>query len=382
MSNRIGMGAGFFALAALSAGLWGCGPKHLQINPEDVVDLSVRPASGQKLFCPGDPFQIEVVTKMKDGSSCSSVNGDRGCLGQEDVVIDPDIVRLEATSGQQLRGKFIWQPDPNPLTTAASGLTLKGWIETKSESGKVSKSMVGESLLTPVYDCMKETIFTVPNRAPDGEHGARGPNLQVAVTSISTPYYPNAALIRIDDGAQRVYLMSSSYDQPIRIMSRGQLGGMGLSGPPGARGQDGSNDTSGTPCAKGQDGQDGADGGPGQQGGDGGPGGAITVVLDEKVADKLRGRILAVSEGGQGGQGGFGGPGGQGGRGGNGGPTSSSCSDTSGKDGRDGRSGPDGQPGRNGLSGPQPVFQTAPRSVIFANELGAIQKIEAAQRKQ
>lgn len=381
MSKRFGMGAGILAFAALSAGLAGCGPKHLQINPEDVVSVSVRPASGQKLFCPGDPFQIELVTKMKDGSSCSTVNGDRGCLGQEDVVIDPDIVRLEATSGQQIRGKFIWQPDPNPLATAASGLTLKGWIETKTE-GKVAKSMEGESQLTPVYECMKDTVFTVPSRAPEGEHGGHGPNLRVAVTSISTPYYPNAALIRVDDGAQRVYLMSSSYDQAVRIVSRGQLGGVGHPGQPGARGQDGTNDTSGTPCAKGQDGQDGADGAPGGSGGDGGPGGSITVILDEKVADKLKGRVLAVSEGGSGGDGGYGGPGGQGGRGGNGGPTSSSCSDTSGKDGRDGRSGPDGQRGRNGPTGPQPVFQTAPRSVIFAGELAAIQKIEASQRKQ
>jgi hypothetical protein len=375
------MGAGILALATLSAGLLGCGPKHLQINPSDVVSVSVRPASGQKLFCPGDPFQIELVTKMKDGSHCSTVNGERGCLGQEDVVIDPEIVRLEATSGQQRRGKFIWEPDPNPLTTAASGLTLKGWIEAKVD-GKLTKSMQGESVLTPVYECMRENVFTSAQRAPEDVDGAPGPSLRIAVTSISTPYFPNAALIRVEDGAQRVYLMSGSYDQTVRIISRGQLGGAGRPGQAGARGQDGSNDTSGTPCAKGQDGQDGADGGPGGQGGDGGPGGAISVVLDEKVADKLKGRVLAVSEGGPGGQGGYGGPGGQGGRGGSGGPTSSSCSDTRGKDGRDGRTGAEGQRGRTGQTGPQPIFQTAPRSVLFAGELAIIQKIEASQAKQ
>jgi hypothetical protein len=376
------MGAGIAAIAALSAGLVGCGPKHLKINPSDVVSVSVRPASGQKLFCPGDPFQIELAAKMKDGSTCSNVNGDRGCLGQEDVVIDPDTVKLEATSGMQLRGKFIWMPDPNPLTTAASGLTLKGFIQTKAEDGKVATSMTGESHLTPVYQCMRESVFTAGSRPSDGQHGAPGPNLQVAITTISTPYYPNAALIRVDDGTNRVYLMSSSFDEPVRIISKGQNGGYGAPGPAGARGQDGSNDTSGTPCAKGQDGQDGADGGPGGPGGDGGPGGSITVLLDDKAADKLRGRVLAVSEGGAGGPGGPGGPGGQGGRGGSGGPTSSSCSDTRGKDGRDGRSGHEGQSGRTGPSGPGAVFQTAPRSSLFAGELAAIQKIEASPRKK
>lgn len=369
--EALGLGIGLTALFALS----GCGPSHLQIEPADVVAVSVRPASQQLLFCPGDPFQVELVAKMKDGTKCSNLNGEMGCLGKEDVVIDPDLVRMEASSGKAGKG-FTWNPDPDPLLTANSGLLLRGWVE-KDTDGKHSKSMVDEAMLKPVYQCMRENLFTIPQMASDGQHGAAGPNLRIAVTALSTPHYPNAALIRVDDGASKVYLISSAADQPVRIISRGQNGAHGAYGQRGADGAEGPPDKTNTPCTKGGQGQDGADGAAGGPGGDGGQGGQITIILDAANADKLRSRVEAVSIGGDGGPGGPGGSGGRGGRGGKGGPTASNCSDTDGPDGRPGRDGHEGQQGRRGQDGPAPTFQTGPRDALFAAELTLIKKIEA-----
>jgi hypothetical protein len=367
-----------FGLAALH-GLTGCGPSALQIDARDVVNVDVRPASQQNLFCPGDPFKVELVAKMKDGTKCSSHDGTRGCLGKEDVIIDPDLVRIEASSGKPGRG-FVWVPDEDPLLTANAGLLLRGWVESKGD-GQVHKSMVDEKLLTPVYDCMQDNVFTIPQMGGRGEHGAAGPDLRVAVTSLSTPFYPNAALIRVEDGASRAYFISPSADKAIRVLSRGQNGAPGS---PGVKGSDGTRGASNTnqPCAKGGAGGDGADGGQGGSGGDGGPGGRITIVLDDAVAEKVRGRISGVSTGGEGGPGGPGGQGGDGGEGGQGGATGPDCTDNKGPDGRDGREGQPGQAGRRGQDGQSPVFSTASRATLFAAELPVIKKIEATPAKK
>ena len=65
-----------FAILAIAAAqpiLTGCGPSQAQIDPRNVADLQIRPASGQALFCPGAHFGVEFVAKLKDGTTCSNL---------------------------------------------------------------------------------------------------------------------------------------------------------------------------------------------------------------------------------------------------------------------------------------------------------------------
>lgn len=358
---------------------FGCGPAEVELNPLSVVDLQVRPASGQRLFCPGDRFQVEVVAKLKDGTTCSSTDPSRGCQGQKDAVIKASDVRISGSAGQRVdpMEQFVWLPPPNPLDTADTGLSLKGWLE-KTIAGQPFKSMVGETELRPVYQCQQSGVYT------QGDYGAAGPDIDIAVTTLSTPYYPAAALIRVDAFSTngRAYFISPSVDQVVTIVSRGQPGAPGMPGQPGEDGENGKDVASdAAPCTRGGDGQDGADGGPGGPGGDGGSGGRIRIVLDEVAADKLRGRVATQSLGGAPGPAGPGGRGGQGGHGGRGATPSADCKETDGAKGRAGRNGHSGAMGRPGMPGPPPEVLVSPRATLFAAELPMIQRIEAAKAK-
>ena len=116
-----------FAILALTAAqpiLTGCGPNRAQIDPRNVSDLKIRPTSGQMLFCPGAPFSVEFVAKLKDGSTCSNFNADAGCMNQKNTVIDPAVLRLSGSNGHlQDQG---WVADEDPLKTADSGARLRG----------------------------------------------------------------------------------------------------------------------------------------------------------------------------------------------------------------------------------------------------------------
>ncbi|MBI4701534.1 MAG: hypothetical protein HY744_10300 [Deltaproteobacteria bacterium] len=382
-------------------GVAACGPSHVTLDPRSVVNVNVRPTSGQLLYCPGDPFQVELTAKLKDGTSCSSVNRQLGCMGKSDAVIDPETVRITGSSGAQTdeKEKWVWLPGANPLDTASTGMTLKGWIEATID-GQALKSMEGESELKPVYQCMRENILKTPgNEANDeakalgglltlrtksadanGANGRPGPDLKVFVTALSTPFYPDAALIRIDSSqGVRRYVISQSADQSVRIVSKGQSGARGV---PGRDGTDGSKgyDASGQ-CEKGGKGGGGTDGTSGNSGGDGGIGGAIQVMLDEAAADKLKGRLIVASVGGDAGPGGFAGRGGSGGAGGKGGPDGQGCKGERGDSGTAGKSGDDGQAGQQGPGGPEPTWGTGSRETLFGSELGTIKRIEEAKGK-
>jgi hypothetical protein len=358
----------------------GCLPAQTQIDPASVVDVQVRPASGQPLFCPGDPFQVEVVAKLKDGSSCSNVDFKRGCLGESHAVIKRSQVGIDASPGEWIDSDdFVFRAPENPLTSARTGLALKAWIES-DETGRSNAK--GERLLSPVYECQaqKERVFVVTQTGTQGENGAAGPDLRVSVTSLSTPWYPNAALVRVAVGNQPVYFISPSADKPIRIVTRGQDGAIGPAGAPGQEGAAGA--AGAAECAPGGEGQPGTDGGPGGKGGDGGPGGKIKLELDDAKAEELRARVILESIGGAAGAAGPGGPGGAGGKGGAGGPAGNACmgTDLTGKQGAPGKQGAAGTAGQPGAAGPAPEIGPLARAVMFAGELGLIQEIEAAPR--
>ncbi|MFO0759937.1 MAG: hypothetical protein U0359_25860 [Byssovorax sp.] len=369
-----------FLLTLAAAGMTGCGPKHMQLDPRNVVNVMVRPASKQMLYCPGDPFQVEVLAKLKDGSSCSSTDPKVVCLGKENAIIEPKDVHVTGSSGQQIdkREKWVWMPDPNPLETADTGMALKAWIETDIEKQHL-KTMEADANLKPTYQCMNETMFHAGS-ASTGQNGRDGVALKVAVTTFSTPFYPDAALIRVEGDGIRRYLISESADQVIRIISKGENGGPGMPGTPGRRGQDGQ--ASSATCGTGGNGSDGGDGGAAGPGGNGGRGGPIKVTFDSAALDKLRQRVIFASPGGDAGPGGIGGPGGQGGSGGAGGPSGPNCSGTRGNNGRAGRNGADGAPGAHGQDGPDPVVTKAARSALFGTEMSMIQKIESTRGKK
>lgn len=367
-------------LSLATAGVMGCGPKHIQLDPRNVVNVMVRPASKQMLYCPGDPFQVEVVAKLKDGTSCSSTDPKVVCLGKENAVIEPKDVFVTGSSGALTgkREKWTWMPDSDPLATADTGMALKAWIETTLDNQRL-KTMEADATLKPTYQCMTETVFHAGN-AGEGQNGRDGIALKVAVTTFSTPFYPDAALIRVEGDGIRRYLISESADQVIRIVSKGENGGRGISGTPGRRGADGQ--AASSTCGTGGNGSDGSDGGAAGPGGSGGRGGPIKVVFDSGALDKLRQRVIFASPGGDAGPGGIGGPGGQGGSGGAGGPSGQNCSGTRGNSGRSGRNGQDGAPGNNGQSGPEPVVTKAARSALFGTEMNMIQKIESTRGKR
>lgn len=369
-----------FAILAIVAAhpiLTGCGPTRAQIDPRNVADLKIRPSSGQMLFCPGTHFGVEFVAKLKDGSTCSNVNADTGCMNQKDTVIDPAVLRLSGSNGR-VQGQG-WVTDADPLKTADTGVRLRGWLE-QVFNGQTVKSMVNEIDLKPVYQCKEQANYTPGNGREDGTNGGAGPAITIAITTLSTPFYADAALIRVESGTMREYFISPSADKPIRITAGGQPGAQGVRGTPGTDGQAGA--AAGGDCQNGGNGTDGTAGGAGGKGGDGGPGATIKVILDETNADKLKGRLLIANPGGAPGEGGFGGPGGHGGAGGLAGakpanaPTD--CNPTAGTPGKDGSDGARGARGNQGPAGPAPIFEMAKRQVIFANELQAIQRIEGA----
>jgi hypothetical protein len=213
-----------FSLTALSLGTLAiaCGPSRVGIEPSDVTRVDVRPASKQGLFCPGDAFQIELIARTKDGSVCSSTDRKLGCKGKTDAVIDPSVVVVQAWPAEQ-NGKsaYTFRPDPDPLKTASTGLMLRGWIESKGQ-----KSVEGTNALKPVYTCQAEHMFTFDEHLGYGAPGGPGPTVHVFVTPISTPFYANAALIRMEApelGLTR-YAISPSADKPVHIIAKGEDG--------------------------------------------------------------------------------------------------------------------------------------------------------------
>lgn len=368
-----------FAILAITAAqpiLTGCGPNTAQIDPRNVADLKIRPTSGQMLFCPGAAFSVEFVAKLKDGSTCSNFNADSGCMNQKNTVIDPSVLRLSGSNGQ-LQGQG-WVADEDPLKTADTGVRLRGWME-QVLNGQTYKSMENEIDLKPVYECKNAANFSPSNGREDGSNGGAGAAITIAVTTLSTPFYADAALIRVESGTLREYYISPSADKPIRITAAGQPGARGR---PGNSGNDGQSGSSGAECKNGADGTDGTAGGPGGRGGDGGAGATIKVLLDDANPDKLKGRILIANPGGAAGEGGMGGMGGRGGNGGAAGsrPATppSDCNPQAGRTGQNGPNGQNGAPGRAGPAGPAPVFENGKRATIFANELTAIQRVEGA----
>ncbi len=364
-------------IVALSAA--GCGPTKLAVQPDAIATTRIRPASGQHLYCPGDPFLVEVLTDMRDGSRCSSHTEGTGCMGQEGVI-DPALIHLTANSGH-IEGDpldLVWVSDANPLATAATGLTLQARV-----GGTNGATNQGDVWLKPVYGCLLSRRFGAgPRKAAAGQPGAPGPELRIAITTLSTPFYSDAALIRVQWSNHTEYFISPSADQPVTLTSRGQDGGDGNAGAPGAPGQDGE-DGSFTACQPGTPGGDGGDGQPGGPGGDGGPAGQMVLELDAAHEARLRARVVLEALPGLPG---FGGRGGPGGRGGEGGEASSSldCSlrGQAAANGQPGRPGPDGQPGQHAGPAPAPVIRTAPREKLFALEMKRIQAIEATPARK
>ena len=381
--NRMANGTLLLGVAALALQLTACGPTRVLLSPNDVASVTVRPASGQLVYCPGDPFQIELLATLKNGTTCSSTDRRRGCLAEKDAVIDAQSVRVSASNGSMSGDpqKFLWTVSEDPLATAATGVALRGWIERDLQAG-MERSPAGDADLKPVYECQSQVSFGGGSAGNRGESGAPGPDLDIAVTTLATPFYPTAALIRVTEGTTRRYYISPSPDRPVKITSAAVSGGSGAQGENGKEGTAGRDASEA--CAKGGNGDHGTHGLNGGNGGNGGSGGTIRIRLDAGAADRLRGRVLAVSYGGEGGAAGSGGVGGKGGAPGHGGPSASQCASGGnvGDPGHDGQTGRSGQAGSPGASGPQPAFTTASRAALFGTEIAAIKAIEASPARR
>lgn len=364
---------GWFLLAAIAPLAIACGPTKVQVAPSDVTHIDLRPASGQGLFCPGDPFQVELLARTKSGAVCSSTDRSLGCLGKRDAVLDPSTVHVEVFPGAPSGGaEYTFTPDPNPLATAGTGLGLQGWLESAGQ-----KSIVGKNTLKPVYACQSQHVLGHGGGLDFGGHGAAGPELHVFITSLSTPFYANAALIRIESAELGVvrYAISPSADKPVVIVARGQDGAPGLPGAAGQAGKKGSDATE--ECAQGGRGGDGGAGGLGGPGGDGGPGGIVHVHADTAASQALMARLQISTPGGAAGAPGPGGAPGEAGAGGSAGPSGKSCFGKAGDPGARGPHGPPGPAGRPGANGPAATLDVAPRATLFPKELPTITQVEA-----
>ncbi|MBK6516805.1 MAG: collagen-like protein [Polyangiaceae bacterium] len=347
------------------------------------------------MFCPGDDFQIELVVTLDDGTTCSSADPSTGCRGKTNAVIAPEQVNIEATPGSFTDAtRFVFKAPVDPLATAKDGVSLTGFIDLDGQRSKVARSRIA-----PVYDCQKERVFGAAAPSAPGAPGGPGPEVVVSVTSLSTPWFPNAALVRVESGGEKLYFISPSSDRPVRIVAKGQDGAMGTAGAAGAAGAPGAAATA--ICMNGGDGGPGLKGGPGGNGGDGGAGGRFRLVLDDSKGEALKGRVILEAPGGSAGAAGPGGPGGWGGKGGAPGAAEGPCAPppppnpadapgavpapapappAPGKDGAMGAPGDPGQPGKPGAAGPAPEVVLAARDKAFAAELEAIRVIESAPR--
>lgn len=361
-------------------GLWAtaCGPTVVNFDPSNAKAITVRPSTGKSEFCPGVAFKVELIAQLANGTSCSSVDRTRGCQGEADAVLNNKMVRIEGSPGRFVGDAeaFLWEPPEDLFATADTGIHLKGWLQA-AVGGKLQESVSGEALLVPVYGCRSVGEYG-GGSASVGAHGGPGPNLDVSIAPLETPFYPNAAIVRVDGRGGSDYFISSGPADRITIVSRGAAGGPGFNGEPGKAGEAGRSGSA--QCANGENGRDGTDGAAGGPGGDGGPGGQIRLHVDKASASDLRDRIVLESPGGSAGSGGLGGPGGDGGSGGSPGPSGPGCTGQKGQDGRDGRKGSDGQAGRSGPNGPAPTVTTSTRAALFGAEMSAIERIEAAKR--
>lgn len=366
--------------APLLLGLTGCASEQVHVDPGSVRELTLRvagSAQGAKAtFCPGQIISLELLAKLADGSMCSSGSAMPGCMGRSDAIIDPGDARVQGSSGSFSKGQGIsWMPDPNPLTTAVEGLTLRAFVEAVRD-GRPVQSKTAELSLDPEYSCLQEAVFQPPALQTPATEGGVGPALRVAITTFSTPRYPDAVLVRVDSPLGKTYLIGATRGKPVTIISKGQRGGPGVAGVSGIMGADGPEPSS-IGCHPGRPGMNGMDGGQGGPGGRGGPGGPIQIVLDEAVIDKLKGWLSVGSVGGDGGPGGAGGRGGTGGRGSRA-SNSPGCTAQEGNAGKNGVQGRGGAAGPRGVDGPQPTFSTGARKDLFGDDLPLIERIEKA----
>lgn len=367
-----------FGISAAAVGLLGCSASQVHLDPKTVTAVTLKLATTEPTFCPGEPIKIEVRAQLQDGSMCSSSDTSSTCMGKQGTLIDPNDLRLQGSAGELKRAKegIFWVPPDDPLVTADKGLSLRGWIES-SAAGTAARSPLGQVELRPDYRCLGGVFATPPPAAP-GQSGGPGPSIKVAATIIATPFYPEALLVRVDHPNGRTYLLSTDRSKPLLVISKGQPGAAGAAGLSGSNGPDGPDGSSAT-CEAGKPGTNGTDGRPGGAGGNGGPGGPVQLFLDDAVADKMQGWLRVGSVGGDAGPGGRGGGGGAGGRGGMH-SDNPGCVAANGTHGHAGTNAPGGPPGQPGLPGPAPVVANGNRQALFGEDLARLEALEAAAK--
>lgn len=350
----------------LALGAFGCGPKTVSVKAADVKTVAVRPRSGQPVFCPGAPFEVEVVAQMVNGDTCSTTTAQR-CEGSDKALLDKRQIVVVGSDSIFEPETMLLRPSGDVFQTAA-GVELKGWVLGAEQKAGVTR-------LKPVYDCLATSEY-------DGGYGGQGPSVEVAATKIDTPYYKHATLVRIrSDGFPPRYVIAPQ-GMVVRVFA---AGGPGLPGEDGASGQQGAQGAAGSQCGNGGAGGAGTNGGPGGPGGDGGPGGLIVAMIDNAAFGEISAQLDLETPGGDPGPGGRGGAGGAGGAGGSAGSSDDKrcpSGGVAGPAGPSGTQGQDGADGRPGPDGPAPKVVPVARAAIFAEEMAKIEKVEGLARQQ
>ncbi len=368
-SPRYGVvAAALVGSVACAAACSGKPPPGFAPDPALVQRISeIRMHTDGDWVCPGNTIRVSYDAVLDDGSVIPFA-------AKYDKNHPPalHVVFLRRTSPEAAaRQDGGWDTNSDPVVSATTGFRLNAFI--------LARPAINVSrVVFPEYSCMRHAFSFVGGGGKVGLAGESGPDVEVRLNVLSSPYYEKLLVAGVRVGyAPTAYVFADADRVPpadwLIVESRGGPGGRGVNGAAGAKGANG---TDGCPAGTGGAGGRGGNGGAG---GPGGPGGRVTVMVPSSQP-LLAGMLEAHSSGGVGGRGGGPGKGGPGGDGGRGVAGTRRCA--SGQQGPAGEDGVAGPRGPEGSPGPRAQIVTVPVSEVFVDpRLGPLVDYQQSRRR-
>jgi hypothetical protein len=410
--------------AFLLVALAGCPkpPRPARIDPSQAVHMELLTGGGSTRFCPhGDAPQIGARVTMVDGKVYESWIPGQSIQGRLEIKafewtttwgqVDAD-AKLQLPYDPigaldrdvTISARLVDRPDLVAEITLAPDYGCGGWAGQTGQGGaggaggySGSSGASGMSG-TDGSDADQSSGATDGGDGSDGANGSDGtpggdagdggpgPEVEVALTKVTTPRHGDLVAVAVTAGGQRWFYLIDPKGSEFAIVALGGAGGSGGAGGDGGAGgagggggdggdgitRDDGSSASGGYGGNGGTGGNGGYGSDGGRGGDGGEGGYLTVFVDPRYPE-IADWVTLSTRGGSGGMGGRGGYAGSGGSGGYAGTAGSNggSSGTSGAAGTAGSGGRDGQSGRDGRDGPPPQIQAVDVEAYFPELIAA-----------